>query len=955
MSRAEVGTDRKGDGAALESVATPTPIIAFGPFRLLVRERRLERDGKDVPLGSRALAILVALAQRAGTVIRHEELRATVWPDTAVEDSGLRVQVAAVRRALSEYGGRYVTNVPGQGYCFVAATSHGPVAAASTDATDRRSLVRNLPAPLVRIVGREVEIDELSRLVQEQRIVSVVAPGGIGKSTVAAAVAHGLRGYFRDDVRYVDFTLLDDEANVLPAVASVVGFSPTEPVNRLAAFLEQRHLLLLFDGCEHVIGSVASLVRELTSSTGGAHVLLTSREPLRIEGERIRRLAALACPPDAPGTGHHEALGFPAFQLFVERATTAGAPLTSSDEEARAIARMCRHLDGIPLAIEIVAGKVEAYGVLGTAGLLETRYALLWRGRRTAVTRHQTLSAMLDWSFNLLSEMERKVLPRLSILTGALPFDLVHAVASAHDDDPDDVLDALASLVEKSLVAVDSSRTTALYHLLDTTRAYAQRKLDAAEEHAAWTRLATYLLRPLAGDPSEAPSPIAGPGALACMRASLTWAFSSAGDRALAVALAELAGPFFMEQSLLRDAERWARAGLSVLTHDEMGTRREMNLQTTLALAVFSLTSGNTLAGYSALTHALKLAKQLDDGWLQIRLLAALSIFESRVAKHRESLEIAEEAAAVAQRMGDQEAIVLADWLKGRTENALGYPDRAERHCRSALGILQLSKKLSPAHFGFDHRLSAVVTVARVLWLLGRADDARVVARRAIKDALDLGQPVNVALGLGYTSTIFLWRGDFDEAEETIERAMAFTHRHGPDFFFRLVGPALLADVRVQRGTAVITALTDAMSALAAEGHLIWQTEFSTSAADALASLGRVDEALALIDGAIASTVPNEGSYDLAEMLRVKSLVLLKKPNPDFAAAEGLLLQSLAYAHERGALAWELRAAMALAGLRRAQGHDAGARELVAVTYRRFTQGADTQDLRAAQNFLSGA
>jgi predicted ATPase/DNA-binding winged helix-turn-helix (wHTH) protein len=949
-----IDADRKGDGAAMGSVASPMPVIAFGPFRLLVRERRLERDGKEVLLGSRALAILVMLAQRAGTVISHEELRATVWPDTAVEDSGLRVQVAAVRRALGEYGGRYVTNVPGQGYCFVAATSQGPVVAAKTDASERASGVRNVPAPLARIVGRECEIEELSRLVQEQRIVSVVAPGGMGKSTVAAAVAHRLRSYFGDDVRYVDFALLDDEAHVLPAVASAVGFSPTEPMNRLAAFLEERQLLLLFDGCEHVIGSVAALVRELTASTGGAHVLLTSREPLRIEGERIRRLVALACPPDTPCTGHREALSFSAFQLFVERATTAGAPLTSSDEEAQVIARMCRQLDGIPLAIEIVAGKVEAYGVLGTAALLETRYTLLWRGRRTAVTRHQTLSTMLDWSYNLLAEMERKVLPRLSVLTGALPIDLVHAVARAEDDDPDAVLDALASLVEKSLVAVDSSGDAALYHLLDTTRAYAQRKLDPAEERGAWQRLARHLLRTVSGE-SDVSSAIPTPGRLACLRASLTWALSSEGDRALAVALAELTGPLLISASLLPDAVRWSESALSWLVEGDVDTKREMRLQATLGLSAFSL-NGNSPKAHAAITRALVLAKRFEDGWLQMSLLAALSIFESRAAKPREALLIADEAEAVARRMSDPESMMLAEWIKAPPEHLLGYPERAEHHCRSALSLTRPSPRLAAAQPGFDHRLAAVVTQARALWLLGRADDARSVARRAISQAFEIGQPVNVAMALGYTSTVFLWCGDFEGAGEIVERVMEYTRRHGPDFFHRLVGPGLRAELVVRRGGADVTALNDAMAALAAEGHVLWQTAFATAIAEALSSLGRVGDALSIIDGAIALTTPNGGSYDLPEMLRVKGRLLATKAAPDLDAdpAEAWLLRAIECAEQQGALAWELRAAMTLADMRLARGHDAGARELVASRYRRFTQGLDTEDLRAAQRFLSG-
>jgi predicted ATPase/DNA-binding winged helix-turn-helix (wHTH) protein len=468
-------------------------VLTFGPFRLFVRERRLERDGCAVRLGSRAFEILVALAEHVGEVLSKQDLTAYVWPDTVVEEGALRVHMAGLRKTLGngEGNGRFIMTVPGRGYCFVAhvsRTGRPPSAMPCGRIAERGS--HSLPFALARIVGREDAIRRTSSEVMEGRFVSIVGPGGMGKTTVAVAVAHALLAAFGDDVCFVDLASLTDARQVAASIASAVGLSlqSDDATSCLVGFLRSRRALLVLDNCEHLMKEVASLAERILVDTLDIHILVTSREALRVEGERVSRMLPLDSPPADARLTLAEALTFPAVQLFVERATASGARLRLTDSDASVIAKICRELDGIALAIELAAGRVDAYGIRGTASLLENRFRLLCQGRRTAPARHQTLRSMLDWSYNLLNDLERLILRRTSIFVGLFSEDGVAAVAGGAEVDGDHAVDILGSLVAKSLISLDVDDAAVRYRFLATTRAYAQGKLDEANERDATAR-----------------------------------------------------------------------------------------------------------------------------------------------------------------------------------------------------------------------------------------------------------------------------------------------------------------------------------------------------------------------------------------------------------------------------------------------------------------------------------
>jgi DNA-binding winged helix-turn-helix (wHTH) protein len=297
--------------------------FAFGAFRLIPAQRMLFEDGRPLRLGSRALDILVTLVESAGETIRKDQLIARTWPDTVVDEGALRVHVAALRKALgdSQAGKRYIANIPGRGYSFVAPMAREQRQPA-TAPPDRAVVRGNLPALLTRIVGRDDIIAASAAQLARRRLLTIVGPGGIGKTTVAVAVAETVSASYRDGVWFVGLAPLPDPDLVASALAAVLGISlpGLNPVSGLTASLRDRQALIVLDNCEHVIGAAAALAEELLRAAPRISILATSREPLRAEGEWLHRLASLALPPGSVDLTPGEALRYPAVELFDERA-----------------------------------------------------------------------------------------------------------------------------------------------------------------------------------------------------------------------------------------------------------------------------------------------------------------------------------------------------------------------------------------------------------------------------------------------------------------------------------------------------------------------------------------------------------------------------------------------------------------------------------------------------------
>ena len=364
-----------------------TLTIAFGPFHLLPSRRLLLESGRPVRLGNRAVEILIALVERSGEIVSKDELNARVWPNTFVEEGNLKVHVSSLRKALGDGvgGNRYIINVPRRGYQFVASVSRPdhPQSARQSDLLRPR---------LSRMIGRGATVDALSAQLRRSTLLTIVGPGGVGKTSVALAVAQRLLGSYHDGTLFVDLAPIGDPLLVPSALASLlkVAVQSADPTLGLIGFLENKQMLLVLDSCEHVLSIASSFAERLLANCPEISILATSREPLRADGEYLLRLPPLEVPPPRqhPMTAF-EALSFSAVQLFVERASAALNGYQLTDVDAPVVAEICRTLEGNPLAIELAAGRAEVFGVEGLGSRLDNRFQILKGGRRAALPRHQ--------------------------------------------------------------------------------------------------------------------------------------------------------------------------------------------------------------------------------------------------------------------------------------------------------------------------------------------------------------------------------------------------------------------------------------------------------------------------------------------------------------------------------------------------------------------------------------
>jgi predicted ATPase/DNA-binding winged helix-turn-helix (wHTH) protein len=455
--------------------------ISFGPFRLLPGRRLLLECDNPVHIGSRALDLLIALVERHGEPVSKSELIAKVWRHTFVDEGNIKVQIAALRRALADgqAGTRYISAVAGHGYCFVA-----PISRIAATAEHLGQRLTNVPQPLTQLIGRDDLLRTLSAHFARHRLVTLIGPGGIGKTSAAVATAAGLVGNYAHGVWHVDLTSISDPLFLPAAVGSTIRrdvFGKDSSAD-LFSFLSNKRLLLVLDNCEHIIDATATLALQVLRAAPHVQILATSREALSVEGEQLLHVQPLEFPLASSALRAADALGFTAIQLFVERAANNLGDFRLRDPDTPVVIEICRKLDGIPLAIELAAASLDALGLRGVLARLDDPLQLPAARRRTAASRHRSLRALLDWSYHLLTEEEKRVLRRLSAFPGSFTMKAATAAASEASLVESEVVDRVVALVAKSLVLAAGSGSEIRMRLLATTRAYAFAKLAECGE-----------------------------------------------------------------------------------------------------------------------------------------------------------------------------------------------------------------------------------------------------------------------------------------------------------------------------------------------------------------------------------------------------------------------------------------------------------------------------------------
>jgi predicted ATPase len=718
-------------------------------------------------------------------------------------------------------------------------------------------------------------------------------------------------------------------------------------------------MLLILDNCEHVIEAVAVLTAELFVAAPQIHILATSREALRVEGEQVYKLAPLAFPPDNPMLTAAVALTFPATQLFVERVAAVGTRLDLNDLDAAIVARICRKLDGVPLAIELAAGRVEAYGLKQTADLLDQRLNLLWQGQRTAAPRQQTLQATLDWSYELLSELERVVLRRLAMFVGHFTIEAALAVVTGEKIDQSSLFGAIDSLVAKSMVAPWPVGAMMRYRLLESTRAYALETIaDDAELAGLAKRHANYYRLWLEQDGAEWPTISNATeraphfAALSNVRAALEWCFGRNGNAQIGVQLAAAAAPVFLAMSLLTECHRWSERAILALDETALGGSEEMRLQTALGLSLM-FTRGNGEAVSIALHRALAIAEQCGDAPSQLELLGRLHMFHHRIGDQNLALQYAERSSAVSNIIGDPAAVALAHSLLGISFSYMGELGNARSELEAALQHDPGSQRTGTIFQGVVHYIIAGAYLGRTLWLQGHPIQAVRRARQTVSDAASMDHPVTLCIALLWAVSVALWIGDLEDAEENIDRFIANAKSHSLTPYL-LVGRAVKAELAIRRGDAKggVGDLQNCIKELHAIRFELLITRFNISMVQGLAAIERFGESKALIDETIGRVEVNGDLSYMPELLRVKGNVLLSMPQPMMDEAETCFRRSLEWSRRQNALAWELRTAIDLAALLAAQGRHDDARALLQPVLKQFVEGRDTADLKAAEHLL---
>lgn len=735
----------------------PTPSSSryrCGAIVIDAAQRSVLVEGAAAKLGARAFDVLLALVERRDRVVPKRELMDVVWPRLVVEENNLLVHMVALRKLLGQGA---IATIPGRGYRFVMAVdgvdSRAPAAPTSV------ALRGHLPDPPA-LFGRAQDLVAVDALLREHPVVTIVGPGGIGKTRLALAAAAKCAGLELPDGRWwVELAPINEGAQVPNSIAAALGLqlSPGRlPHEAIVTALASRHLLLVLDSCEHLGEEVAALVDLMRARAAHVRLLVTSQESLKCRDEQVYRLGPLA----VPTTPQLEwAARFGAVALFVERAHAVDPRFLLDDDNVAPVIDICRRLDGIPLAIELAAARMPLLGVPGLHARLNQMFDLLSGGTRMKLRRHQTLRAALQWSHGLLSADEQTAFRRLSVFADGFTLELAQQVVSDPRLDPWLVLELLGHLIDKSLVIADGAPEPR-YHLLETTRAFALEQLAAAGETEAMLRRHAQAVRSLmatldADRGHVLPAEHGGHGSamheLGNLRAALDWASSAAGERTLAYDLLGKSWTVLMVNGQTRECVQRMRQ----LWPPPADLPAQIEAGFCLAFARLNKDAGRTehrqaARRAEALYRRLGDTDRLGDALLVVATLGA-------VAHCMDEAEVALKEAE--QLVGDAAAL---------PQQAALAATQAHCHLRrgaTGLAIAAFRRQLELLRRGGDVRgeATAIGHVGRAQLDAGDVDAAIASLRQSVDAFYRINPTDGLEFSLGALALALAWRGDEED------------------------------------------------------------------------------------------------------------------------------------------------------------------------------------------------
>ncbi|MGM4992583.1 winged helix-turn-helix domain-containing protein [Tardiphaga sp. 841_E9_N1_2] len=917
---------------------TGSRIFKFGPFQLRPATRILEEAGQRVVVGDRAFDILCVLVQNNNDVFTVADLKQAVWKNVHVEDGVIRVHISALRKIL---GNEFIKNIVGRGYQFSGEIAAQGGRTSSPDIFYRDKLSKPPNYPL-RLIGRDQVVEQVLERLHDKRFVTIAGPGGVGKTTLSLVVSRHLSAKFDEAICFVDLSPLSDASLVTSTIASSLGLSVSsdDPTTNLLKFVRDKTLLLVIDNCEHVIEGTAPIVEQIHAAAPDVHILATSREPLRVAGEHLLRVGPLDAPRIDEQATVADIARFSAMELFVERAAAAGSAAPLQDGDAALIGDICRKLDGLPLAIELAAARCDTYGLPELHAVLDDRVKMLWKGRRTAPTRHQTLDALIDWSFTLLGPDERSVLSAISSFQGAFRIRAAQAVAAPLCGENCDFREVFQYLVTSSLVTVDNTGTEPRYRLLDATRAYAALKLEGAPfRYKTKQRYLDYLLRAVEEADSawrnqSADAWIKAHGAYVYdVRSALAFAFSDAAseeDKLTGIRLVARSSTIWFQLSLTSEYLKRLQTALAALDkRNEVLHPERMSICISLGYVTWH-TTGRPSEMIRYFSEASDIAERLQDTPSRLLALWGLWRATSIAGDESKALAIADLHAALVDPVANPH-----DYLTNLRMKALSLHWLGEQ--RKASAITQEMQARQPAIASgwpgilLDAKVTSDSLMSRVYWLHGKPN----LALQAAEDAADYALEKKHILSYCYSLVtgicpVSMWIGDFEGARYYAERLIALASSYGYSHWGSF-------------GTHYLRALDHLSGNLTNVPQPDRQAHRNPFISELLLTV--CPDALSADD--FAQLEGNDARWYAPELLRLQAERLA-----DVAGREALLDRSLSLARHQGALSWELRTTVSKARLWASADRSVDAREMLSDVMSRFDEGFETRDLVEANDFL---
>lgn len=754
----------------------------FGRYRIFPRLRILTRNGNRIEIGPRAIDILWLLVKANGELVTKDYLLETVWSGVVVEENNLQAQMSAIRRALGSDRDMIRTEF-GLGYRLVRKET----SQSASEPVPDKPAARALPMPLTALLGRDTELLELGALFDRFRLMTIVGSGGVGKTRTALEFAQRLADLHGHDVRLAEMAKISDPERVEPSLANalLIPSLGTHHIRQAFGGSRSGQTTLIVDNCEHLSDAIAEAMEALLTNAPQIKILATSQEPLEISGEQVYRLGPLAVPPKDV-TDLETALKFPAFELLVERAS---ANAQTFEIDVALASAICHRLDGLPLALELAAARIAMLGLNGVLEALNDRFNLLTAGRKTALAKHRTLRATVDWSYHLLDAEEQLMLRRLSVFSSPFDVDAVRAVATPETSNPWHAVDILGRLVSKSLLLLDLSQTSPRYRFLESIRFYGLEKLaDDADMKRIMERYAAFILtaarhanedwKTLSTDEWRSTHA----SLIDDIRGALDWSFSVNGDMQVGTSILAHATPYWVQLSLHDECRNRISDALERFA-DALAPLEEMALQAALGTAL-SWAVGPVPEADDAWQRALRLAQAHGAFEIELQARYGLWLVSLRSGRFRSSLEHAREMLRCAQDAADPEAAAVAERIAGVSQHFSGNHDLACALLERSLRWFEVNQPPQTFRFGLDQSVAGKSFLARTLWVLGRVDDAKELSARAVTDAiaLDHANTLCCALAEG-ESTVHGLEGDVEAVRRAVAALRHAARQHGLGFW----------------------------------------------------------------------------------------------------------------------------------------------------------------------------